>query len=347
MGAVTSILFAEKNLTENQIHISSLVLDSPFTSLCTMVSDVAKNKMNLPSFVTSIGLSIIKSTIKSKIDFDITELEPIESAKRLKIPACFILAKNDTLVNPERTIEYYDTYTNESHKVLIKSEKEHNSEREQTVILQTMRFLDKMFGNENTGHFANRNGEKTKQLMAVDIFGDGICSSSVFYSKRGDISYQEMRDSDTDITIKMDKYQTKAKLFMPSTIKKMNLVELDRNSPSNDRSLMESFMHHCIDPLISIIEEASLLPTNQLRVDLEHEEVDMCGVIEKSILMAEQLDDNSLAKSSYMFERKQQSNLCGGTLLTDNYKIINRGDSANSNPLKSRHVFSSSGQSNC
>ena len=147
MGAVTAILFAEKNMTEPTVHVSCLVLDSPFTKLTTMVSDVAKHKMSLPSLIATMAMGIIKGTIQTKINFDITKLEPITSAQKLNIPACFIQAKKDTLVFPERTRHYFDTY--KSKKVLVQSELEHNSDREEHVLHGAFRFIDNTLGHDD------------------------------------------------------------------------------------------------------------------------------------------------------------------------------------------------------
>ena len=97
-----------------------------------MVSDVASKKMNIPSIVTSIGMKIIKSSIISRIGYDITKLEPLAVSEKLRMPAAFIRAMQDTLVYPERIEEYYKKYKGR-RKLLISSEFEHNSEREDIV----------------------------------------------------------------------------------------------------------------------------------------------------------------------------------------------------------------------
>jgi hypothetical protein len=147
MGAVTAILFAEKNLYKRFCHISCLVLDSPFSSVSTMVSDVAKNQMNLPSFISSMGLHIMKNTIKSKINFDVTLLEPIVSVQKLTIPAAFIYAKEDKLVYPIRMNEYYNVYRGKN-KILIPSEFEHNSDREPACLQQAYGFIQNAMNHE-------------------------------------------------------------------------------------------------------------------------------------------------------------------------------------------------------
>ena len=120
--------------------MSCLVLDSPFTKVEAMVSDVASRKMNIPSIVTSIGMKLIKSSITSRVGYDITKLDPLGVSQNLKMPAAFIRAMQDTLVYPDRIDEYYRKFKGRS-KLLISSEFEHNSEREDIVLSQAYQFL--------------------------------------------------------------------------------------------------------------------------------------------------------------------------------------------------------------
>lgn len=147
MGAVTAILYSEMNLLQRQAHISCLLLDSPFSKLTTMVDDVGKAKMGLPSFIMSIGMSVIKGTIKSKINFDITKLDPLSSSKKLLIPASFISAKEDNLVLPKRIQEYFNSYRH-PNKQIIHSEYEHNSDREEEVLEQCFSFIERVLLSE-------------------------------------------------------------------------------------------------------------------------------------------------------------------------------------------------------
>lgn len=140
MGGVTAITYAERNLWKKQCHLSCLILDSPFTDVSAMVADVGSRKMRIPSFVSKMGMSIITTTIVNKIGYDISKLKPLKLSKVLKMPAAFIRAMQDTLVYPDRIEEYYRGYTGKS-KLLITSQLEHNSEREDEVLKQAFDFI--------------------------------------------------------------------------------------------------------------------------------------------------------------------------------------------------------------
>lgn len=112
-----------------------------------MVEDVASSRMGLPSFIVKIGMSVIKGTIKNKINFDITKLDPLNSSKKLLIPAAFISAEEDTLVLPKRITEYCNGYNHPTKKI-IRSQFEHNSDREEDVLQEAFAFIRNILASE-------------------------------------------------------------------------------------------------------------------------------------------------------------------------------------------------------
>lgn len=162
MGAVTAVLYADE-LRSNRINISSMVLDSPFPELIVMVQDIADKMLYLPNFVVSMGMGIISSTIEKKIDYDIMDLKPIISAKKLKVPCVFIAGTDDQLVRPERVKAMYDTYMGRK-KVFLQSESDHGGDREQHIYDQCLKFVGEellkthqinMEGKKNGGKWGN------------------------------------------------------------------------------------------------------------------------------------------------------------------------------------------------
>jgi hypothetical protein len=63
MGAVTSVLFAQRN----SFYLSSMILDSPFSDIEVMVKDVAYQKLSLPGFVVSLALKFMSSQIHNRL----------------------------------------------------------------------------------------------------------------------------------------------------------------------------------------------------------------------------------------------------------------------------------------
>jgi len=122
MGAVTSLLYSGKDP-----RISCLILDSPFAKFKQLVKELAKDKANIPGFLTEGAFSIIRSTIKKKANFDLEDLRPIKHVDKIKIPALFGAAKEDNFVSPQHTRDLYMGYGGQ--KQLMIFEGDHNSQR--------------------------------------------------------------------------------------------------------------------------------------------------------------------------------------------------------------------------
>ena len=73
MGAVTALLHADRDPT-----IAGVVLDSPFSDLPKLANELASRYAGkLPGFLLSGVLKMVASSIKSRADFDIYKLSPI------------------------------------------------------------------------------------------------------------------------------------------------------------------------------------------------------------------------------------------------------------------------------
>ena len=93
MGAVTSLMHASRDK-----NISGLVLDSPFSSLKRVAQDLIKQKVSIPGFVVSIGMSFLNSAIKKKAKFNLNALKPIDQIENIKIPALFVHGEEDNFI---------------------------------------------------------------------------------------------------------------------------------------------------------------------------------------------------------------------------------------------------------
>jgi alpha-beta hydrolase superfamily lysophospholipase len=66
MGAATALLFGHRDPS-----IAGMVLDSPFSQLKLLAEELVNNNVKIPSFVTSMALKMVRSSIVSKANFDI------------------------------------------------------------------------------------------------------------------------------------------------------------------------------------------------------------------------------------------------------------------------------------
>jgi alpha-beta hydrolase superfamily lysophospholipase len=61
MGAVTSLLYGDRDPS-----IGGMVLDSPFSNMKTLVTELAKTHTKIPSFLVSGAMKLVRNTIKGK-----------------------------------------------------------------------------------------------------------------------------------------------------------------------------------------------------------------------------------------------------------------------------------------
>jgi alpha-beta hydrolase superfamily lysophospholipase len=122
MGAVTSLLHGDRDPS-----IAGMILDSPFSCMKDLVSELAKKYTKIPNFLVSAALKMVKSTIKSKANFDIYDLTPITHVGECFIPALFATATGDDFILPHHSEKLHAAYAGD--KNLVKFEGDHNSPR--------------------------------------------------------------------------------------------------------------------------------------------------------------------------------------------------------------------------
>lgn len=123
MGAATALLHADRDPS-----IAGLVLDSPFSSLTKLAEELYKKYASgVPGFLYSMAQWYVKKKIKGAAKFSIDDLTPINHVKNTFIPALFVVAKEDSLINPKHGQDLYDAYSGD--KNLIWVDGDHNTPR--------------------------------------------------------------------------------------------------------------------------------------------------------------------------------------------------------------------------
>jgi fermentation-respiration switch protein FrsA (DUF1100 family) len=122
MGAVTSLLHGDRDPS-----IGGMVLDSPFSDMKQLVSELAKKHTKIPGFLVSVALKMVRSSIKSKANFDIYDLTPISHVGECFIPALFASAVADDFILPHHSKELHDAYAGDKNYVSF--EGDHNTPR--------------------------------------------------------------------------------------------------------------------------------------------------------------------------------------------------------------------------
>ena len=124
MGAATALLHGDRDPS-----IAGMVLDSPFTSLRSVAEELVEVfiGVNLPKWLVSMALNLIRSSIKSRAKFDINDLSPISHVGKTFIPALFVAAESDTFIKPDHAKKLFTAYAGDKNLVIVDGD--HNSAR--------------------------------------------------------------------------------------------------------------------------------------------------------------------------------------------------------------------------
>lgn len=128
MGAVTALLYSHRDPS-----IAGIVLDSPFSSLETLVLELVETYnmrskfMTVPSYMTKIAYSFLRSSIKRRAKFDVKELDPLKLAPESFSPALFAHGVNDDFISPKHGKALHEAYAGD--KDIFNFEGDHNSAR--------------------------------------------------------------------------------------------------------------------------------------------------------------------------------------------------------------------------
>mmetsp|Transcript_1234 Transcript_1234/g.2882 ORF Transcript_1234/g.2882 Transcript_1234/m.2882 type:complete len:588 (-) Transcript_1234:81-1844(-) len=126
MGAVTALMHGDRDPS-----IAGMVLDSPFADLsrlCEEMVDKARDQgINVPGFVSSVAIRMIRGSVRRQADFDIKDVSPISHVEHCFIPALFVAAENDDFIPKSHSMSLYDVYAGDANMIVVDGD--HNSNR--------------------------------------------------------------------------------------------------------------------------------------------------------------------------------------------------------------------------
>eukprot|EP00826_Nyctotherus_ovalis_P015261 TRINITY_DN14323_c0_g1_i6.p1 TRINITY_DN14323_c0_g1~~TRINITY_DN14323_c0_g1_i6.p1 ORF type:complete len:226 (-),score=68.08 TRINITY_DN14323_c0_g1_i6:64-741(-) len=184
MGAVTALLHCERDP-----GIAGMVLDSAFSDLRKLISYIGGVLMpRTPTFVCSLLIWFVKRSVRSRANFNIDDVTPLNCVENIAVPAQFIVANGDTFVPPEQGIELYERYG--GLKSLLRIPGNHNSDRPVHVLSSVYEFffktlqVDKLPGckivpaeESNSEGFSQVVFPVVKVLRQKNILNDGLDSA--------------------------------------------------------------------------------------------------------------------------------------------------------------------------
>jgi len=135
MGAVTALLHGYRDPS-----IACMILDSPFASLQQLARElVDHSQISIPKFAVGLALRMVRSSVKSRANFDINKLEPVKHADKCFIPALFGCAEGDVFIKPHHSKQIYDAYAGDKNLVTFSGD--HNTPREEFFFHSASIFL--------------------------------------------------------------------------------------------------------------------------------------------------------------------------------------------------------------
>jgi pimeloyl-ACP methyl ester carboxylesterase len=137
MGAVTSIFVA----CQESNNITSIVLDSPFSSLEDVIRDVVfAAKPWIPRPALRAAIAALRASVRKRAGFNLsTDLDVRERAARCQVPALFLHGKDDDFVGMHHSEALREVYAGDSN--LRCFDGDHNSDRPEFIMISATAFL--------------------------------------------------------------------------------------------------------------------------------------------------------------------------------------------------------------
>lgn len=139
MGAAVSILSLEK-----YSNILAAVVDSPYTSIVSLMTQLARSK-KIPKWLIKRSIQKIRKRIQKKAQFDIYEVSPISKVENIEKPIFFIHGTEDLFVVPDNSQQLFDSCPSQFKEIhLVPGE--HDSDRPQDILKMATTFLCRSIG---------------------------------------------------------------------------------------------------------------------------------------------------------------------------------------------------------
>ena len=126
MGAATCLMHAPRDPS-----IACMVVDSAFADLTQLATEMVErgkeHGVNVPGFVTSMALRMIRGSVKKQAGFDIRHCSPIRHAEQCFVPALFVHGRDDVFIKRHHSQDIHERYAGDKNIIVV--EGDHNSPR--------------------------------------------------------------------------------------------------------------------------------------------------------------------------------------------------------------------------
>jgi hypothetical protein len=140
--------------------------------------------MNVPYFVTSLTLKLIRKSLEQKTGYDVLSCDPSKKIVNIRIPCMFILGDSDELVRYSLFKDMFDSCPSDRKKLQIEQNADHANPRTNKCIRNCFEFLGEKFENsvekvtydsfwEKTFNVGNQTKELLMDLTGYDFLPSG------------------------------------------------------------------------------------------------------------------------------------------------------------------------------
>jgi hypothetical protein len=124
MGAVTALMY-----TARDPSVAGVVADSPFSNLPDLLLEIVQDqKLPIPKFLLRFVLFLMKRSVKSRANFDLDKVSPVQVMRTAFIPAVFGHGKEDDFIRPHHSQRLFDACSSVDKRLLM-FDGSHNSQR--------------------------------------------------------------------------------------------------------------------------------------------------------------------------------------------------------------------------
>lgn len=117
-----------------------VVLDSPFSSLSTVLSELVAQYKFIPRQLRDFAMRAAREHIKTVANFDIEELQPLEKARGSRVPVVIIHSEDDSLVPCGHSKEIFAAL--EGPKFYLETIGDHNLQRRPSLVLRALHIVE-------------------------------------------------------------------------------------------------------------------------------------------------------------------------------------------------------------
>ena len=252
MGAATTLIYAHRDS-----RVKAICLDSPFADFSRLAKELTLNHINLPGFLVSGALSLVRGTVLSKNGLDIDKLKPIEFASKTFQPAIFIHAIHDELINVKHSIDIFNQYGGQEKSLKCCDKGGHNTKRTSMIL--------------------NEIGEFFKKFLFQDNDGDILDDNNTVYNASYEVKEPQQKNSKENNKNNNEDYLRKNSMnddedpFNDKTIEKIEYLKRREQNEKKQISEMEYLLKSIREPELKMAVSKNNSKTENPKINKNHD----------------------------------------------------------------------------